>query len=194
MFEFTYGTGWLICFLWGVYSLIMDVVASHNVAAKNMKKLGKYYALGGKGYTELEPTGWLGWIVTEFISLVLFPLLSWVGVAINLVYTALQYQKRSGMPERVKEYLWKIKNIPMSEEQLYVAGFQVEGISEEAVRRRVKEAWANMADVDEFDAELRKPGVHGFLAHIGITDEDIAKARRSRRYEDGLDAEDEDDE
>jgi hypothetical protein len=161
-----YWTGVVVSFLWAVVAFFWVVSASFGTEGENLKRVGLRLELT----TGMYKAG--GSFIGELPSLVFYTLLatllSWVGVVINALVLVYFRRKRSGEPPVLKEFRWKVRNVPMTKELLEAEWARVEkslfgesrSMAGQASKRQDEEPW------NQLEAEATEPATP-----IPLTDE-----------------------
>lgn len=136
---FDYESGLLISFLCQSYSLINSIILKHSLMEKNLNKIGyrlSWLTLSPKPMDSSEVIRPFYLKAMIFLVLLTFGLLavliSWIGVAWfvgSLIYAKF---KDSGVPNSVREYRWKLRNIDMNFDQIISEIVKVNGESNSA--------------------------------------------------------------
>ncbi|RST54127.1 hypothetical protein [Variovorax sp. DXTD-1] len=117
-----YELGIFAAFILWVYSTMMAVANANSQLSRNLAKVGMRLSwVSG----EPVPVGDQAGGAWRFISALLAAifglaaiLFSWFTVAISVGMMIYQKSKAAGMPQAVKEFRWKLRNVDMTREQI----------------------------------------------------------------------------
>lgn len=134
---FSYENGLLVNFLFIAYNYVNLLIQKNSIFERNLNKVGlrlSWTSLSAKEYYIDESRFSFIKKIIKFIFMfvldVAFAMLSWLGIAIRIIMIIYFYNKRFGMPTKLKEYAWKLKNIDMSFHQLILAGMEANNVDE----------------------------------------------------------------
>lgn len=134
----TYENGVLIAFLLASYSTVMTVVALNSTLNRNLHRIGERLSwtnLQARVMTDDDVNQSFLYKAFKFALLTTvnfaFTLLSWLYVLFWIGQFLYQKQKDSGVPQNIKEFRWKIRNVDMTFDQLVVELAKANGIAEQ---------------------------------------------------------------
>lgn len=126
-----YETGVLAAFCAWLFSLVATIVNANSRAAQNLAKLGMRFSIvsqepkpiagGGNGFLTF-----VKWVAVFGCGLCLI-VFSWLYVAMVVGTLIYQKSKQSGMPQVVREFRWKLRNVDMPRDQLILEFMKVSG-------------------------------------------------------------------
>lgn len=116
MFE--YGSGYFLAFLLGIVDLTLIFVELTSVRASNFSKINFLFDMHANTYVESsrKTSGSTSWFLVK--KLFLFPLLSWVWVAIYVALYIQQKRNLSIVPDHMKVHLFKVSTFHLSPEEM----------------------------------------------------------------------------
>lgn len=145
-----YEQGILVAFLLWLYSTVMMIVRKNSLMEKNLNRIGKKISTTGIGITEIKyPQDSVGksivkYTLTSVLGLILI-VFSWGYVLLvggTLLYT---FMKDIGVPQSVKEWRWKLKNLDMSFDEIIKEVVRMEGLDDSEFPR-VRQEWIDYID------------------------------------------------
>ena len=142
-----YETGLLFAFLTWVYGLVSVFVQINGQMNRNFQKIGmrlSWLSYKPKAMTREDQNAPIWKSVLKFLLIaaigIPFIFLSWLQVVIYVGTQLYRWSKDRGVPQAVREYRWKLKNLDMSMDQVIKELMTVEGMDPERF--------------DEFKAEI----------------------------------------
>lgn len=153
-----YEVGLLVALLmWMGYNIIL-LVSINSCHERNLNKIGKRLSWVGLTVTELEQDDLHRSFVMKALRFLLiaafglpFVLLSWIYVFAGVGGFLYRFSRDSGVPQSVKEFRWRMRNVEMTYDQLVTELMKLETeqrFSFEEYRARLT-------------AELKERGVYG---------------------------------
>lgn len=145
-----YEQGILVAFLLWLYSTVMMIVRKNSLMEKNLNRIGKKISITGIGVTEVKyPKDPIGLAIIKHSLIAVFGLVliifSWGYVLLvggMFVYT---FMKDIGVPQSVKEWRWKLKNLDMSFDEIIKEVVRMEGLDDSEFPR-VRQEWLDYID------------------------------------------------
>ena len=140
-----YEQGIVIALLLWLYTTVVMIVKKNSLMEKNLNRIGKTISIAGTGIKDIKyPKDSIGKSVAKhtlmaFIGLFL-TLFSWGYVLLvggTLIYT---FMKDIGVPQSIKEWRWKLKNLDMTFDELIKEILKQEGVDESEFPR-VRQEW-----------------------------------------------------
>lgn len=139
------------------YQIVMLVISLNSTRHRNFRKIGLRLS-----WLNLEPkvmetgdynpkTSYLMFkafmiLAYGFINI----LFSWVFVLYWICIMAWQFSKRSGMPQALKEFGWRINNIEMTKDQVIDEFTKVENLTPEKIETFKSEVEARLKNSPKF--------------------------------------------
>lgn len=140
-----YEQGIVIALLLWLYTTVVMIIKKNSLMEKNLNRIGKTISIAGTGIKDIKyPKDSIGKSVakhTLMASIGLFlTLFSWGYVLLvggTLIYT---FMKDIGVPQSIKEWRWKLKNLDMTFDELIKEILKQEGLAESEFPR-VRQEW-----------------------------------------------------
>lgn len=118
---FTYESGVFWAFLIWIYTFAAGIIASNSIMEKNMNKIGmtrNWFTGQYRERTSADQNRSVFVSCLMYLALMFFNLIttlgSWMYVGLAVVMWLYRLSKDSGVPQNVKEYRWKMKNLDLS--------------------------------------------------------------------------------
>lgn len=145
-----YEQGVLVAFLLWLYSVISTIIRKNSLLEKNMNKVGRRTTPTGLGVVDMKYPKDSSIKVFAKYSLVfgsslLLILFSWLYVLVSLGFFVYRFKKDQGVPQSIKEYRWKLKNIDMTFDEIIKEIVKLEGL-DESEYPRVRQEWVEHID------------------------------------------------
>lgn len=132
---FDYENGLFVAFLFYLFDQVRLVVMKNSIYEKNLNKLGQrlsWASLAPKPIYYPPDKNTIYWNIGKFILLQIIGIasifLSWINVGLRAAMFIYYLAKNAGMPQNIKEFIWKLKNIDMTFDQLLTESMKVNGL------------------------------------------------------------------
>lgn len=129
---FDYETGLLFAFLLWLYNVITSIVMINSRFERNMNKIGQRLSWLSMTMKPMDTddekrSALMSFLKFSFLQLIglLFVLTSWLSVAMTLGQIIYRKSKDSGVPQNIKEFRWKMKNMDMMFDQVVRESFKL---------------------------------------------------------------------
>ncbi|CAN5416625.1 hypothetical protein BH10BDE1_BH10BDE1_27900 [soil metagenome] len=138
----SYESGIVVAGLIKVYQIFMLAMILNSTRHRNLRRIGlrlSWMTSGLKPMTSNDYKPQAGFLLFKIFAIVAYSLLnmmfSWVFVFYFACLTAYQLSKNAGMPQNLKEMLWKLNNVDMSKAQVIEAFAAVENFTPEKLQQ-----------------------------------------------------------
>lgn len=140
-----YEQGIVIALLLWLYTTVVMIIKKNSLMEKNLNRIGKTISIAGTGIKDIKyPKDSIGKSVAKHTLMALIglflTLFSWGYVLLvggTLIYT---FMKDIGVPQSIKEWRWKLKNLDMTFDELIKEILKQEGLDESEFPR-VRQEW-----------------------------------------------------
>lgn len=129
---FDYETGLLFAFLLWLYNVITSIIMINSRFERNMNKIGQRLSWLSMTMKPMDTddekrSALMSFLKFSFLQLIglLFALTSWLSVAMTLGQIIYRKSKDSGVPQNIKEFRWKMKNMDMTFDQVVRESFKL---------------------------------------------------------------------
>ena len=129
---FDYETGLLFAFLLWLYNVITSIIMINSRFERNMNKIGQRLSWLSMTMKPMDTddekrSALMSFLKFSFLQLIglLFVLTSWLSVAMTLGQIIHRKSKDSGVPQNIKEFRWKMKNMDMTFDQVVKESFKL---------------------------------------------------------------------
>ena len=145
-----YEQGILVAFLLWLYSTVMMIVRKNSLMEKNLNRIGKKISITGIGVTDIKylqdsmGKSIAKYTLTAVLGLILI-VFSWGYVLLVGGTFAYTFMKDIGVPQSVKEWRWKLKNLDMSFDEIIKGVVKMEGLDDSEFPR-VRQEWIDYID------------------------------------------------
>lgn len=145
-----YETGILVALALWLYSTVSMFIRKNSMMEKNLNRIGRQISITGLGVSDMKypkPTAGKIFAKQTLIAALGLPfvLLSWLYVLVIGGMIVHAFIKDLGVPQSVKEWRWKLKNLDMSFDELIKEIVKQEGL-DESEYPRVRQEWIDYID------------------------------------------------
>nr|WP_181717870.1 hypothetical protein [Psychrobacter sp.]QJS05820.1 hypothetical protein [Psychrobacter sp.] len=145
-----YETGILVALALWLYSTVSMFVRKNSLMEKNLNRIGRQISTTGLGVSDMKypkPTAGKIFAKQALISALGLPfvLLSWLYVLVVGGMMVHAFIKDLGVPQSIKEWRWKLKNLDMTFDEMIKEIVKQEGL-DESEYPRVRQEWVDYID------------------------------------------------
>lgn len=113
----TYILGVVVEFIIVLVTIIISITQRFSVKSRNLRKIGLHYNIPLGNYNYEQPS--IFFLSFHFFnSFVIFPLLSWLAVALDIFAIIKSKLKQAKLPEKIKEIDYKLSNFDLPKEKV----------------------------------------------------------------------------
>lgn len=140
-----YEMGVTIAFLLWLYGCVSTVIRRNSLLENNLNKIGKKTSLLGSDIVDIRyPKDSMSKAILKHVAVMVVSLIlivfSWLYVAVSLFTIFYSFKKDLGVPQAIKEYRWKLRNVDMSFDEIIKAIVKLEGL-DDSEYPRVRQEW-----------------------------------------------------
>lgn len=145
-----YETGILAALVLWLYSTVSMFIRKNSMMEKNLNRIGRQISITGLGVSDMKyPKEAAGKTFAKQALIaalgLLFVLSSWLYVVISGGMIAYALFKDLGVPQSIKEWRWKLKNLDMTFDEMIKEIVKQEGL-DESEYPRVRQEWVDYID------------------------------------------------